>query len=119
MKGNELPITKELVRKNLEEDGAIDGDGHSLVSADWFIKRGFDPEDIEKLVHRHQSGSGKYQIYDGNGNPVEYMDAVYCLDFHYWVARTVGVEFMEAFGRGTQARHIRTALKKWVDDSEA
>ena len=114
-----MPITKELVRKNLEEDGAIDGDGHSLVSPDFFVKRGFDPDDIQKLVQRHYSGSGKYQIYDHDGKAVEHMDAVYCLDFHYWVARTVGVEFMEAFGRGTQARHIRTALKKWVDDSEA
>lgn len=117
-----MTVTKEMVREGLE-NGALDGDGHSIVAPTYFIERGFDPKDIKKLEMTHQSGSGKHQIYQNgdmfSGTPVTELKGVYTLDFHYWVASQVGIEYPSAFGRGTQARWIRTALKKWVDDSEA
>ena len=123
MKGNKLPITKELVRKNLEEDGAIDGDGHTIMDPQYYIVRGFDPEDIQKLEVTHQSGAGKFQIYsEGDmftGTPVDELKGVYSLSFHRWVAHEVGIEYREWFGRGTQARIIRDTLQKWANDSEA
>ena len=117
-----MPVTKEMVREGLE-NGALDGDGHSIVAPEYFIDRGFAPEDIKKLEHSHQSGSGKHQIYQNGdmftGTPVKELKGVYTLDFHYWVANAVGVEYDSCFGRGTQARIITSALRKWVDDSEA
>ena len=117
-----MPVTKEMVRKGLEND-ALDGDGHTILDPKYYIERGFDPEDIQKLEVTHQSGDGKYQIYsEGDmftGTPVVEMKGVYSLSFHRWVAYEVGIEYRECFGRGTQARIIRDALQEWVNEPEA
>jgi len=114
-----MTITKEMVRAGLE-NGAIDGDGHSIVAPEYFIERGFDSKDIQKLEMTHQSGSGKHQIYEHGdmftGSPVTELKRVYCLDFHYWVASQVGIEYPQAYGRGTQARHIVASLRKWIEN---
>jgi hypothetical protein len=46
---------------------------------------------------------------------LESLEGVYNLSFLYWVARRAGVEWTTAFGRGTEARHIVSALREWVE----
>ena len=114
-------VTKELVREGLK-NGAIDGDGHSIVAPEYFIERGFDlPKSLETT---QWSGPGKYQIYDGLGKPVDKVVGVWTLDFHYWVAGECGLtsdDYGSYGGRGFQAQAIARALIKWVeeDDDEA
>jgi len=106
-------ITKEQVRAGLE-NGAIDGDGHTIVAPSYFEDRGFDiPENLVTVL---KSGSGKHQIYDNNGFPVDEMTGVWCLSFHYWIADQCGLtsdDYGSYGGRGFQAQAIQRALVKW------
>ena len=111
-----MTITKEMVRTGLE-NGAIDGDGHTIVAPSYFTERGFD---IPKwLEHTQWSGGGKHQIYDNDGKPVEKIIGVWCLDFHYWIAEQCGLtsnEYGSYGGRGFQAQAIARALAKWAKE---
>ena len=97
------------------DNGAIDGDGHSLVPVKYFTDREIEiPED---LIQRHYSDPSDHKstIFVG-GKPVEYFDGVYSLDFHYWIADVIGVEHAAALfeGRGSQARAICSAISQWA-----
>lgn len=120
-------VTKDEVRFALTKQSdqnypAIDGDGHTLVSPEEF--KGQIPEtwDISHLERTHPSGSGKHQIYV-HGEPVDELKAVYCLEFHYWVAHQIEIAFPGELkktweglmGRGSIARGIMNACQKWVD----
>ena len=111
-----MTITKEMVRTGLE-NGAIDGDGHSIIALNYYTDRGFDiPESLERT---QISGSGKPQIFDSDGKPVNEMVGVWCLDFHYWIASECGLthdDYGSYGGRGFQAQAIARALKKWCED---
>ena len=110
-----MTVTKEMVREGCL-NGAIDGDGHSIVSPDFFIERGFDRKDMESISSVLESGDDyKSQIFQ-NGEAVKPLEGIGCLHFHYWVASQVGVtNFQEYGGRGSQARAIAQALKEWAN----
>ncbi len=109
------PYSKADIRELLEND-AIDGDGHSILDAKFFANRGI--EDLpEGLIQRHESGEGKYQI-TTEGKPVTHVDGVWTLDFHRWIAHECGVSYMTSFGRGSQARFIADALREWAHSDE-
>ena len=109
-----MTITKEMIRTGLE-NGAIDGDGHTIVAPSYYIERGFDIP--ERLEQTQVSGSGKYQLFDSDGNAVGEVTGVWCLDFHYWVAKECGLtseDYGSYGGRGFQAQAIARALKEWA-----
>ena len=109
-------ISMEMVREGLK-NGAIDGDGHTIVAPSYFIERGFDvPKSLETT---QWSGSGKYQLYDNEGQPVDKVVGVWCLDFHYWIASQCGLtsnDYGSYGGRGFQAQANARALAKWAEE---
>jgi|TARA_R100000501_G_C2569297_1_gene76794 hypothetical protein len=110
-----MEITKQLVEAALADD-TIEGDGHAIIDPKHYEPH-FPREVLDEatLVHTHYSdGSFKGSIFSPEGKLLESVDGVNNLSFLCWVARRAGVEWMPAFGRGTEARHIVSALREWV-----
>ena len=107
-----MNITLEMVEEGLV-NGAIDGDGHGIVSPDYYVERGFPLALVKPLEYEIESGSGKYAITRPDGT-VGNVTGISTLSVHYWVARSLGVDYVDAFGRGTQARNIRDAIRSWA-----
>jgi hypothetical protein len=108
-----MEITLEMVKEGLI-NGAIDGDGHGIVSPAYYVERGFPLALIKELEREIPSGSGKYAITRPDGT-VGKVTGIACLSFHYWAAHSLGVKFAESLGRGTQARNIRDAIRAWAE----
>jgi hypothetical protein len=103
----------------------IDGDGHTLWKPDALVAAGFPVDFIRQLTFTHESdfSNPKYVIFDKNGMPVEFMEAVAALSLHYAVAEQLdlkgGVDYDNSFGgRGTQAREIARAIKVVIDKAK-
>jgi hypothetical protein len=96
------------VREALEA-GVIEGDGHTLFSPEHYAPH-FSKEELEEagLIEVHQSdGTPKGTIFASDGTIIEKLEAVYNLEFLYWVARQVGVtESVRSMGRGSQAQEL-------------
>tara|TARA_Y100001951_G_C11170419_1_gene199930 strand:- start:39 stop:422 length:384 start_codon:yes stop_codon:yes gene_type:complete len=111
-------ITKEMVKKAIE-DKVINGNGHSIYEGGHYADAGFD---CGHLVQVHESdGSMKGSITGPDGKIVDELKGIYSLDFHYWVAGEIGLthsDYGTFFGRGSQARAIMDALKKWADSPD-
>ena len=107
-----MNITLEMVEEG-RGNGAIDGDGHGIVSPDYYVVRGFPLALVKPLEYEIESGSGKYAISRPDGT-VGNVTGISTLSFHYWVARSLGVDYVDAYGRGTQARNIRDAIRSWA-----
>ena len=110
-------ITVKMIRDGLT-NGAIDGDGHGIVSPAYYVTRGFPLALVKHLEYEIESGDGKYAITRTDGT-VGNIVGISSLSFHYWLARSLGVDYVEAFGRGTQARNIRDAINEWAGSQEA
>jgi len=94
-------VTKEMVREGLK-NGAINGDGHGIVTLDYFVDRGFDRTALEAEFSKgHRS-----------------IDSISSLSFHFWVAVKTGVKYETYHGDGKQARAIAAALQKWVNEGD-
>ena len=110
-----MEITKQLVEAALADDTIV-GEGHSIIDPEHYEPH-FPREVLDEatLVHTHYSdGSHKGSIFSREGELLESVDGVNNLAFLCWVARRAGVEWTTAFGRGTKARHIVSALRNWV-----
>ncbi len=109
-----------LLKNNAEALSMVDGDGHTLYSPEYLIKKGYPIEFIKSITYRHESdySNGKSTIFDPQGNPIDSLLAVAALTFHYAVAnelKLIETEDYEAYnGRGTQARAIAEAIRKLV-----
>ena len=112
----ETSLIKEKAREALDA-GVIIGDGHTLFAPEYYAPY-FTASDLAKakLITKHKSdGSPKGTIFASDGSIVEELQAVYNLDFLYWLANKVGVtKSVQANGRGSQASelvgYIREAL---------
>lgn len=100
--------------------GVIIGDGHTLFAPEYYAPH-FTYEELvnARLLRKHKSdfSSWKGTITSPDGVMVEELEAVYNLDFLYWLASEVGVtEYVRANGRGSQAQelvgYIKEALAK-------
>ena len=110
-----MEITKQLVEAALADDTIV-GEGHSIIDPEHYEPH-FPREVLDEatLVHTHYSdGSLKGSIFSPEGELLESVDGVNNLTFLIWLARRAGVEWTTAFGRGTEARHIVSALREWV-----
>ena len=112
-------ITKQIVNNAIDE-GLIDGDGHSIMDAQYYLEHGFDCEHLATEFESDTS-SPKTTIFK-NGVPQEKVTGIYALDFHYWVAGQCGLargrDYDDKIGRGSQAQAIASALAKWSAEKE-
>ena len=112
-------ITKQMVNNAIDE-GLIDGDGHSIMDAQYYLEHGFDCEHLATEFESDTS-SPKTTIFK-DGEIQEKVKGIWALDFHYWVAGQCGlargVDYAEKYGRGSQAQAIATALVKWANQKE-
>ena len=112
-------ITKQQVVNAIDE-GLIDGDGHSIMDAQYYLGHGFD---CENLITEFESdtSSGKTTIFK-DGEIQEKVKGIWSLDFHYWVAGQCGlargVDYAAQYGRGSQAQAIASALAKWSAEKQ-
>jgi len=105
--------TKEHIKKALE-DQVIFGDGHGIYSPD--IYEGFD---VSSLIHTHKSdGTPKGTIFADDGSIMEESHGVYNLTFLNRLVNQLGLEYRSAFGRGTEARNMVEAIRKWVEEDD-
>lgn len=105
--------------KSALEAGVIEADGHTLFAPEHYAPH-FTLDDLMNagLIETHESdGTHKGSIFDADGKVIEKLEAVYNLNFLYWLAGALGVtEHTRSFGRGSQAQElvgfIRNALSE-------
>jgi hypothetical protein len=88
--------------------GKVIGDGHTLFAPE-FYEPYFTAEELAHLIRKHESdgASWKSTIFDEDGNVIPELEAIYNLDFLYWLAGQLGVtERTTANGRGSQAQQL-------------
>jgi hypothetical protein len=88
----------------------LDGDGHTIFKPEQFD--GLLPAPFLKryiTTHKSDRRSPKSTIFV-NGWPVKSLRGVYGLSLYHGLARTLGVQFAEAMGRGREARNIHAAM---------
>jgi len=101
--------TIDTIRKFLKDYGS---DGWSILTPEGLVKTyGFPAAWLKPLTYEHQSGPGKYQIYDNKtGQPVKSCPGVHSLTVLSRLASQVGAVAPEYFGRGSQARAYTRAI---------
>jgi hypothetical protein len=101
--------------KEALEAGVITGDGHTLFSPEFYAPH-FTAEELDEagLIETHESdGTPKGTIFASDGTIIEKLEAVYNLEFLYWVASRVGVtEQTRSMGRGSQAQELVGFIRK-------
>jgi len=85
-------------------------DGHGVLDPRAFREAGLPEDVVAHLTHTHRSdGTPKGTLYV-RGEPVKALSGVYGLDVLRFLAAALGVDYADAFGRGTEARNIQQAL---------
>ncbi len=106
---------KDRVRQALEADVII-GDGHTLFAPEYYTGY-FTLDEIGHLITKHKSdGTGKGSIFAPNGSVIDELEAIYNLDFLYWVARHMGITTrVWREGRGSQAQELVGYIREHLD----
>ena len=126
--GSQAPaaaLTKEPSEEQRQEllaalrshgDELLDGNGHQVISARYYLKRGVPEVYVLPAWGWHPSGEGKAALYNSHtGEPVEGTWGINNLEWLYFIARAVGAtDYGDYFGRGTQAQAISEAIEKVV-----
>lgn len=113
-----LNLASPLIRKAISilmSSDVIGGDGHGIFRIDAIVEEHPEIEAIamwlKQLERKHKSdGTPKGTLFNDRGEPLLFLIGVGCLDVHHALAREMRVTFMEAYGRGTEARRIQTAV---------
>jgi hypothetical protein len=101
----------------------IDGDGHSIVSNDYWTNAGWPDDFVKELSEFHESDFShpKSTIFDSEGHPIAGMRGIGCLRFHYWIASTLELpwgneegQIGEYLGRGSQAAAIAEVARSFL-----
>jgi len=108
-----LPDKFDLIVALDENEELLDGDGHSVVPAEYYTELAIPPlflKGLEKTI-KSNFKDHKQTIYV-KGEAVKSFRGIWNLDFLYKVAASLGVEHdaMSKYGRGTQARVICAAI---------
>jgi hypothetical protein len=94
--------------------GVIEADGHTLYDPGHYAPH-FTLEELTEagVVQTHKSdGTLKGTMYGPNGIVIDKLEAVYNLDFLYWVNRKLETgEYPRAMGRGSQAQEIVSFIR--------
>jgi len=95
--------------------GVIIGDGHTLFAPEYYAPH-FTADELAKadLIQKHESdGTHKGSIMSPDGSFIQELEAVYNLDFLYWVSEELGVtENTSEIGRGSQAQQLVGFISK-------
>lgn len=85
-------------------------DGHSILKPEALTDAGLPAEVVKHLTSTHRSdGTPKGTIFV-SGQAVKELKGVYGLDALRFLARTLGIEYRDAIGRGFEAQNIQQAL---------
>jgi len=98
------------------EAGVIIADGHTLFAPE-FYEPFFTATELGHLIRKHQSDgeSWKSTIFDENGEVIPELEAIYNLDFLYWLASKLGVtKHTTAMGRGSQAEQLKGFIREAI-----
>ena len=96
--------------------GVIIGDGQTLFAPE-FCEPYFTATELAHLIRKHKSDgeSWKSTIFDENGEVIPELEAIYNLDFLYWLASKLGVtERTTAMGRGSQAQQLTGFIREAI-----
>jgi len=94
-------------------------DGHQLVSRKYVAENfEFPSEFLDKVTTTEVAGSGKFALYDNDGNPVDKIDnTIYGRNILNFVANLFVHGNNDSFkkartslGRGSEARHLKSAI---------
>jgi hypothetical protein len=99
--------------------GVIEGDGHTLFDPGHYAPH-FTVEELAEagLIQTHVSdGTLKGTMYGPNGIIIKKLEAVYNLEFLYWLSRSLGVvQSPIAMGRGSQAQELVSFIRAALAD---
>ena len=106
----------ETTKKCFDE---LEADGHTIIDPEFFKGLGYPDEFIDDITHREEAGEGKFQLFDNDNKPVDYIDGVHYLTF----LRRVAYEFdpssySSKIGRGFQAREYYNVIKEGVENAD-
>lgn len=87
-------------------------DGHAILKPEAFTAVGLPTEIVEHLTRTYRSDGSPRGTLFVNDQLVAELQGVYGLDVLRYLADVLGVKYMPAFGRGTGARNIQSALHR-------
>lgn len=110
-----LPQILTAVRVLMFSD-CIGGDGHGIFSIGKLVES--HPQVaplagwLKQLERKHKSSGTdpKGVIFNDRGEPLLFLIGVGTLEAHHALARELKVSYLEAYGRGTEARRIQSAV---------
>ena len=92
------------------EKELLDGDGHTLYSAKYYLDRGVPESLVVPFWNWNEAGEGKHSIFV-DGESVEGVYGINNLEWLYQMAFVLGATGYNTYhGRGTQARAIAEAI---------
>jgi hypothetical protein len=104
-------LTPKIIQEIVKHIG---NDGHNLYGPENCEKWKVPKWVWENQMRRHQSGSGKHQLYM-NGNPVPHIDGLYALDLLRSLHAALDLEdIADVIGRGTEATLLTEKLTEWI-----
>jgi hypothetical protein len=105
--------------KTALEAGVIEADGHTLFAPEHYSPH-FTLDELREagLIQTHESdGTHKGSIFDANGNVIQKLEAVYNLEFLYWLASAIGAShYTRSNGRGSQAQELVDNIKQKLNE---
>jgi hypothetical protein len=106
--------------KTALEAGVIEADGHTLFAPEHYSPH-FTLDELREagLIQTHESdGTHKGSIFDAEGNVIQKLEAVYNLEFLYWLAGAIGAtRYTNSFGRGSQAQELVGYIREKLNNS--
>ena len=93
----------DALRENA--DKLLDGDGHTLMSANFYLDLGVPEVFVCPYWRWNEGGSGKHAIFV-DGETVEGLYGIHNLDWLYGIAKVLDAKYKSYGGRGSQARAI-------------
>ena len=93
----------DALRENA--DKLLDGDGHTLMSANFYLDLGVPEVFVCPYWRWNEAGTGKHAIFV-DGETVEGLYGIHNLDWLYGIAKVLDAKYKSYGGRGSQARAI-------------
>ncbi len=108
---------KSLSRRTIVAvTGAVGNDGHSIYDAPLFLKLGLPENVVEHFNREHQSGAAPKETLYGPQGAVPTMKGIYGAELLQGLARSLGLVWKDALGRGSEARNVTSAIRLWLGE---
>lgn len=117
--GLEPGWAKKLTRRTIAAlVEAVGGDGHTIFKPGLFERLGVPGEVVRHFTVNHRGGDAPKDIIFDRSLPVPNMTGVYAFDFMRSMAQSLGIGWRHAFGRGTEARAVASAIRLWLEETD-